>query len=396
MGRLTTLDQWLIWQESLHSQAIDLGLTRIQSVYLKLFPNGVAFTSIVVAGTNGKGSTIAFIESVYQQARFSVAKFTSPHIHTYNERFVINGAQATDAQICAAFEQIEQVRDSTSLTYFEFSTLAALLIFSEQKIDIAILEIGLGGRLDSVNIVDADVAVITNIAIDHVDYLGDTRELIGHEKSGIMRANIPCVCGDINPPLSLEKHANSVGALLEFVQAPYAGTLSLKGNHQQYNAALAILCIQKLNDKFPVSNTLMQQGLEKAQLAGRFQTKNIKNKQFIFDVAHNEAAIKALAKELSKDKRTTLAVFSALKDKNISLMIKAISPEIDQWLIAPLTVNRAADIAFLTNQFSLKESVKAYDTIKLALSEAENQQSYQRVVVFGSFHVVTDALAMFK
>ncbi len=396
MGRLTTLDQWLSWQESLHSQAIDLGLTRIQSVYLKLFPNGVAFTSIAVAGTNGKGSTIAFIESIYQQTHFSVAKFTSPHIHNYNERFVINGVQATDTQICTAFEQIEQARSEISLTYFELSTLAALLIFSDQKIDIAILEIGLGGRLDSVNVVDADIAVITNIAIDHVDYLGDTRELIGHEKAGIMRSNTPCVCGDIDPPLSLKKHADDINALLEFVSIPYSGALILKGEHQQYNAALSALCVKKLNKKFKVSDSLIQQGLESAQLDGRFQIKNISNKQFIFDVAHNEAAIKALAKELSKDKQPTLAVFSALKDKDIALMIIAISPEIDQWLIAPLTVDRAADIAFLTNQFSLKESVKAYDTIKLALCEAENQQSYQRVVVFGSFHVVTDALAMFK
>ncbi len=396
MGRLTTLDDWLHWQENLHTQEIDLGLARISRVYKKLFTQGVPFTLITVAGTNGKGSTIAFIDSIYQTAGFSVAKFTSPHIFNYNERFVINGVPATDAQICTAFEKIEQVRGNTTLTYFECSTLAALLIFAEQKIEIAILEIGLGGRLDSVNVVDADVAVITNIAIDHVDYLGATRELIGHEKAGIMRANRPCVCGDTNPPLSLQKHADNIGALLEFVSMPYSGTLTLKGDHQQYNAALAALCVHKLNGQFKVSKSIIHQGLKNAQLDGRFQIKNINNLQFIFDVAHNEAAVKALAKELNKNKQPTLAVFSALKDKDIALMINAISASIDHWLIAPLSVNRAAEIALLINQFGLKDSVKVCDTIELTMTEAINQHVYQRIVVFGSFHVVADALTTFK
>ncbi|MDG2395662.1 folylpolyglutamate synthase/dihydrofolate synthase family protein [Candidatus Thioglobus sp.] len=396
MGRLTTLTEWLSWQESLHGQEIDLGLTRIQSVYLKLFPKGVPFTTITVAGTNGKGSTIAFIESIYQQTHYSVAKFTSPHILNYNERFVINALQATDSQICTAFEQIEQVRGNTSLTYFEFSTLAALLIFAEQEVDIAILEIGLGGRLDSVNVVDTDIAVITNIAIDHVDYLGDTRELIGYEKAGIMRANTPCICGDLNSPLSLHEYAKKIGAELEFISEPYTGALTLKGMHQQYNAALAHLCIKKLNQKFPIKEKLVSQGLKKAQLAGRFQTKNINDKQFIFDVAHNEAAVEALAKELTKNNQPTLAVFSALKDKNISLMIKAISPIIGQWLIAPLTVARATDINDLVDQFSLTETVSAFDNVNLAMDNALKQRSYQRIVVFGSFHVVADALKSFK
>jgi len=396
LGRLTTITEWLSWQESLHGQEIDLGLTRIQNVYLKLFPKGVPFTTITVAGTNGKGSTIAFIESIYQQTHYSVAKFTSPHILNYNERFVINELQATDSQICTAFEQIEQARGNTSLTYFEFSTLAALLIFAEQEVDIAILEIGLGGRLDSVNVVDADIAVITNIAIDHVDYLGDTRELIGHEKAGIMRANTPCICGDLNSPLSLHEYAQKIGAELEFISEPYTGVLTLKGMHQQYNAALARLCIKKLNQKFPIKEKLISQGLKKAQLAGRFQTKNINDKQFIFDVAHNEAAVEALAKELAKNNQPTLAVFSVLKDKNISLMIKAISPIIDQWLIAPLTVTRATDINDLANQFSLTEAVSAFDNVNLAMANALNQRSYQRIVVFGSFHVVADALKSFK
>lgn len=396
MGGLKTLSQWLTWQESCHTLEIDLGLERIQSVYSKLFPNGAPFTTITVAGTNGKGSTVAFIESVYLKTSFKVAKFTSPHILNYNERFMVDGSQATDQQICDAFEEIEQVRDNISLTYFEFSTLAALLIFAKQKVNIAILEVGLGGRLDSTNVVDTDIAVITNIAIDHVDYLGDTRELIGHEKSGIMRANTPCVCGDIDPPKSIQKHADTVGALLEFVQQPYTGALSLKGDHQQQNAGLAALCVKKLDYKFAVDDTTLRQGLESTQIEGRFQAKKIHNKYVIFDVAHNEAAVHVLAQELAKDKQPTLAIFSALKDKNIAQMIGAISPNIDEWLLVPLDVHRAADMNFLIDQFPLKAAIHAFDSMNLAINQALKQHSYQRIVIFGSFHVVADALKVLK
>ncbi len=396
MGRLSTLDEWLSWQEGLHNQTIDLGLTRIQSVYRKLFPNGVPFAVITVAGTNGKGSTIAFIDSIYQQSQHTVAKFTSPHIINYNERFVINGFQATDKQICIAFEKIEQVRGDTSLTYFEFSTLAALLIFAKQQVDIAILEVGLGGRLDSVNVVDADVSVITNIEIDHVDYLGDTRELIGHEKAGIMRANKPCVCGDANPPRALHKYADAIGSKLEFIPTPYTGPLSLQGDYQQRNAALAKLCVEKLKQSFKVNSQLIQQGLKAAKLDARFQVINSGDKQFIFDVAHNEAAVSALAQELSKNKQPTLAIFSALKDKNIASMISVISPLINQWLIAPLNVERAANANFLADQFSLKDSISVYSDVASAIKQAKQQPSLRRIVVFGSFHVVADALKAFK
>jgi dihydrofolate synthase/folylpolyglutamate synthase len=396
LGRLNTLEQWLNWQENLHNQAIDLGLDRIKKVYLKLFPNGVDFASIVVAGTNGKGSTIALIESIYLQTNYSIAKFTSPHIINYNERFVINGICASDEQICTAFEAIEQARGDTSLTYFEFSTLASLLIFSQQKVDIAILEIGLGGRLDSVNIIDADVAIITNIAIDHTDYLGDTRELIGYEKAGIMRTNKPCICGDTNPPLSLQKHADNIGAVLEFIQKPYSGALTLKGNHQKNNASLAILCVKKLNQQFKINDNLISQGLQKAQLNGRFQIKNINNKQFIFDVAHNEAAVKVLAQELAKNPQPTLAIFSALKDKNIALMINAIAPLIDEWIITQLKVKRAVDIGLLADEFSPKDKISVVENTHTAINKALNQANYQRVVIFGSFHIVADALKMFK
>lgn len=295
-----------------------------------MFPKGVPFKVISVAGTNGKGSTVAFIGSIYQQSNFKVAQFSSPHILKYNERFLINGVQATDEQICHAFEKIQSLRGETSLTYFEFSSLAALIIFASEKVDVAILEVGLGGRLDSVNILNNDVSVITNIDIDHVDYLGDTRTLIGLEKAGIMRKNTPCICADINPPASIAQYAHQIKAQLEFVKEKYTGDIGLIGKHQQQNAAIAILAVQKLNKTFLISSAQIKKGIQYAQLDARFQIKTINSKTVIFDVAHNPAAVKVLAAELAKQSRPTMAIFSALKDKNIGLMIDEISMIINQ------------------------------------------------------------------
>lgn len=396
MGRLNTLDDWLDYQQNLHVQEIDLGLERVKKVYQKLFPKGVPFKVISVAGTNGKGSTVAFIGSIYQQSNFKVAQFSSPHILKYNERFVINGVQSTDEQICHAFEKIQSLRSETSLTYFEFSSLAALIIFESEKVDVAILEVGLGGRLDSVNIVNNDVSVITNIDIDHVDYLGDTRALIGLEKAGIMRKNTPCICADINPPASIAQYAHQIKAQLEFVKQKYTGDIGLIGKHQQQNAATAILAVQKLNKTFPISSAQIKKGIQYAQLDARFQIKTINNKTVIFDVAHNAAAVKVLAAELAKQSRPTVAIFSALKDKNIGLMIDEISMIINQWLLVPLNVNRAMNMKELSNQFGLNHNIHVCDDMQNAINRVLNDKQYQRIVIFGSFHVVADALTILK
>ena len=211
-----TLDDWLNWQESLMEETIVLGLDRVQVVYDRLFPKGVPYKVITVAGTNGKGSTVSFIDSIYRQSKYKIGRSTSPHLLKYNERYAIDGEEVSDETIIKAFELIETKRQEVTLTYFEFSTLAALIIFAEAKIDLAILEVGLGGRLDSVNVVDNDVSVITNIAIDHTDYLGDTREAIGREKAGIMRTSRPCICGDQDPPHSLLSYAKEIGAPITF------------------------------------------------------------------------------------------------------------------------------------------------------------------------------------
>ncbi|ABL02705.1 FolC bifunctional protein [Candidatus Ruthia magnifica str. Cm (Calyptogena magnifica)] len=392
MGRLNTLDDWLNFQKNLHFKKIDLGLERVTKVYQKLFPKGISFKVITVAGTNGKGSTAAFINGIYQQSNFKVAKFSSPHILKYNERFVINDAQATDEQICSAFNKIEQIRGKTTLTYFEFSTLAALIIFELEKVNIAILEVGLGGRLDSVNIVDNDVSIITNIDIDHVDYLGDTRELIGFEKAGIMRKNIPCICADINPPASISQYAHQIKAQLEFVKQRYTGSIGLIGKHQQQNAATAILTVQKLHKTLPISTIEIETGIKCTQLDARFQIKIINNKTVIFDVAHNAAAVKVLSAELAKQKCSTIAIFSALEDKNIGLMINKISVIIDQWLLVPLNVSRAIGMKALSNQFDLTQNIRVCDNMQDAINQGLNDNQHQRIVIFGSFHVIADAL----
>ncbi|NYT52757.1 MAG: bifunctional folylpolyglutamate synthase/dihydrofolate synthase [Candidatus Vesicomyosocius endoextente] len=392
MGGLNTLNDWLNYQENLHFKKIDLGLERVTKVYKKLFPKGVLFQVITVAGTNGKGSTVAFIDSIYQQSNFKVGKFSSPHILKYNERFVINGTQATDKKICSAFNKIEKVREKTSLTYFEFSTLAALIIFKLEKVDVAVLEVGIGGRLDSVNIVDNNVSVITNIDIDHVDYLGNTRELIGFEKAGIMRKNTPCICADINPPTSINQHAHKIKAQLEFVKQRYTGDIGLISKHQQQNAATAILTVQKLNKTLPINTTEIKTGIKYVKLNARFQIESIHNKTFIFDVAHNVAAVKVLSVELAKQKCPTIAIFSALKDKNIGSMISKISIIINQWLLVPLNVSRAISMQTLSNQFGLDHNIQICNDMQDAINHVINDKQYQRIVIFGSFYVVANAL----
>lgn len=391
MGRLNTLDDWLKYQESLHTQTIDLGLERIQSVYRNIFPKGVPFQVITVAGTNGKGSTVAFINHIYQQSTFKTGAFTSPHIVQYNERFVINGEMVGDSSICQAFEIIEKFREGTSLTYFEFSTLAALIIFANYQVDIAVLEVGLGGRLDSVNVVNPNVSVITNIAIDHTEYLGDTREKIGFEKAGIMRKNTPCICADQDPPKSLQQHANKIGASLSFIQQPYQGKIGLTGQHQRFNAELAVEAVKALNDKFPVSDNQVANGVAKTKLSARFQVRQINHHKVILDVAHNEASVECLANTLKADSEPTLAIFSALKDKNIKRMIDKIEDQIDQWLLVPLFVERAIKSTDLVEKFNLTSHVSICQDISSAINHALKNKQFKRIVIFGSFHTVCDA-----
>ena len=270
-----TLQDWLLWQEQLHPRAIDMGLGRARQVYQALNPDAKKPLTITVAGTNGKGSSVAFLEAIYRAQGYRVGAYTSPHILKYNERIKIDAEPVSDELICSAFERIEAFRNAVSLSYFEFGTLAALDIFSRSELDIQLLEVGLGGRLDAVNIIDADVALITSICIDHSEWLGATREAIGYEKAGIFRSGIAAVVGDSEPPQSLLQYAHELGTPLwcfgqEFgyrKQPPhdwqwFAPGLELselpepflKGEHQFKNASAVLAAVALLHSKLPVND----------------------------------------------------------------------------------------------------------------------------------------------
>lgn len=289
--RFATLDDWLGWQETLHPKAIDLRLERVRTVLQRLQPEPPAYTVITVGGTNGKGSCVAMLDSILRAAGYPVGAYSSPHLLRYNERIRINGVEADDAAICRAFARIDAVRSEISLTYFEFGTLAALELFREAGVDVAVLEVGLGGRLDAVNVLDADAALVVSIGIDHVDWLGADRDSIGYEKAGIYRAGRPAICADPDPPPRLLDFAQSLGASLRRVGRDYHFSQqenswrwqsdtaqfndlplpALAGVHQIGNAAAALAILDSLRDRLLVTAEAIRAGLTQTQLPGRFQ-----------------------------------------------------------------------------------------------------------------------------
>ena len=318
MIRFDSLQGWLKWQESFHPLYIDLGLERAAQVFYALHPDYVKPPTITVAGTNGKGSSVAYLEAIYIAQGYRVGAYTSPHILKYNERIKIDGEPVSDDRICEAFARIESVRGNTSLSYFEFSTLAALDIFRRAGVDVQLLEVGLGGRLDAVNIVDPDVALITSISIDHIEWLGGTREAIGREKAGIFRAAIPAITGDPEPPESLMQSAVDQHTSLycigkdfdykkqltgwdwfsadrQMLQLPEPG---LKGEHQYRNASAVILAVTKMDKILPVTEASIKQGLANVHLAGRFQLID-GDIPVLLDVGHNPQAVRTLADYLA-------------------------------------------------------------------------------------------------
>ena len=396
MQNKRTLDDWLNWQETLMEETIVLGLDRVQIVYDLLFPSGVPYAVITVAGTNGKGSTVSFIDSIYHESKYKVGRSTSPHLLKYNERFAIDGKEVTDELIIKAFELIETKREGVTLTYFEFSTLAALIIFAEASVDLAILEVGLGGRLDSVNVVDSDVSIITNIAIDHTDYLGDTREAIGREKAGVMRTAKPCICGDQDPPQSLLSYAKEINTPLTLISESYKNEIGLEGAHQKLNAAVAVKAIEKLKNKFPVTNNMISEGVKKARIAARFEKIKIGNKTMILDVAHNPAAVKSLVETLSENPVETVAIFSALVDKNIVDMIELASGSIKHWFLVPINAERSIELKTLKEKFVNLGSTTVCLNMSSAIEQSLKLEKVDRVVIFGSFYTIADASKIIK
>lgn len=421
-----SLQGWLRWQEGLHPLAIDLGLERVAAVYAALNPTHLKPLTITVAGTNGKGSCVAYLEAFYKAQGYRVGTYTSPHILIYNERIKINGEPVPDGLICEAFTRIESVRDNHSLSYFEFGTLAALDIFWRSGLDIQLLEVGLGGRLDAVNIVDPDAAIVTSIGIDHVSWLGDTREAIGAEKAGIFRPDTPAIVSDINPPDSVIATANRLNAKLHCLGQQFHYTKqahgwdwhgagqalqdlpapALKGEHQYRNASSAILATQLLSGRLPVSEQAIRLGLSSVQLAGRFQQLSVQLPEgdipVILDVGHNPEAADTLVEHLATHfaGRRVHAVFSMMKDKDIASVLDIMNPVVYDWFFAPLANPRAPSETLMREIFLQSRVGKVcfgFTGFKDAFEAAKSQAHPSDVLlVFGSFFLVSDCLHEFE
>ncbi len=410
----TTLADWLTHLESLHPKTIALGLERVAEVKqrLNLDPN---VPVIVVGGTNGKGSVCAMLESILYAAGYKVGCYTSPHLLHYNERVRISKRQVGDAELCASFEAIEHARlrgAEIPLTYFEFGTLAAMQCFILHRVDVVILEVGLGGRLDAVNIFDTDCAVVTSVDIDHVDYLGDNREQIGFEKAGIFRKDRVAICADPKVPDSLRAHAASIGADLwcigsDFGCTPHQGQWdyrskigarnalphpALRGAFQLNNASAVLAVLDALQISLPVSMAAVRRGLTEVELAGRFQFVPGKP-QLILDVAHNPHAARSLAQNFANlPPAKTYAVFAMLKDKDMAGVVALMNAHIDEWLVAGIDAPRGAsgtEMAQVVEGVGVLGKVTVFDDVASALRFAYNAAGENdRIAAFGSFYTV--------
>ena len=413
---MTPLEAWLAKLEHLHPSAIDLGLDRVRQVRdnMGLAP---AFPLIIVGGTNGKGSTCAYLEAILSAAGYTTGLYTSPHLLRYNERVRIAGVESADAALVQAFDNVDAARGDVSLTYFEFGTLGAMAQFIDAGVDVAILEVGLGGRLDAVNAFDADVAVVTSIDLDHMDYLGDTREQIGFEKAGIYRADRPAICADPFPPASLSEYARQISADLRCVEQDFfaeRGTdewtyhgrgiiwpalplPAMAGAFQVRNAAAALAAIEALGAALPLSETAIRRGLLQARAAGRFQ-RIARAPDVILDVAHNPEAARALAATLREQptRGRTFAVVGMLADKDAAGVFSALRGEVDAWWTCTPNSPRAQDAAALAGVLRAyvgRTAVRVQPDVNAALAEAQSAaREDDRILVFGSFYTVAAVL----
>jgi dihydrofolate synthase / folylpolyglutamate synthase len=411
-----TLAGWLEYIEALHPKTIAMGLGRINEVKDRLGLS-VNFPIITVGGTNGKGSTCAMMERIYHQAGYKVACYTSPHFLRYNERVRIRCQEISDGDLLKAFAAVEAARCDTPLTYFEFGTLAAVWHFVQNKVDVAVLEVGLGGRLDAVNAFEPDCTVVTAVDFDHMDFLGDSRESIGFEKAGIFRKDVPAICGDLNPPHSLVEHAHAIGAQLRQIGKDFsiehepgnwtysAGTAQISGlpvpaligSFQLENAACVIDALQAMQERLPVGREDMVKGLESVRLPGRFQLCRIAP-QVILDVAHNPHAAHALAQNLQQLPKSnrTLAVFGMLADKDIAGVIQEMGAQVDAWYLADIPGPRGAtaqQLARLIHQHDKECDVRKYPDVATAYRQAcLDAEQNDRIIVFGSFYTVADVM----
>lgn len=417
MPQSRTLAQWLERIQHQHPHAIAMGLERVRAVAQRMRLPHPATRVIAVAGTNGKGSTVAFIDAIARAASLRVGAYTSPHLLRYNERVRIDGAEADDAALVAAFEAVEAAREHTPLTYFEYGTLAALHLFAQSGLDLAILEVGLGGRLDAVNIVDADAAIMTTVDLDHQEWLGEDRESIGKEKAGIARAFKPLILGEDDPPASVLRHAYVIGAnTLRIGCDFFAEQLDaarwrwrdvavaydlpmpqLAAPAQLRNAACAIAALRAL--PFPIKPAYYAQGVAQARLPGRLQQVRRDGIDIYLDIGHNPQAARELARWVQEWPQTgrTIAVYAALNDKDCAGVAAALAPHVAMWKLAGLSDAGPRGQTAQALQQRLAQSVasraQAFASVAEALASAlAEAKTGDRVLVFGSFHTVTEAM----
>jgi dihydrofolate synthase/folylpolyglutamate synthase len=417
MPRFNSLTDWLAWQDTLHPGKIDLGLERVAAVAERLQLLQPDFGVITVAGTNGKGSSVALLEAVLLAAGYRTGCYTSPHLLHYNERIRIQGKDIDDASLCSAFAHVDAARGDETLTYFEFGTLAALILFSRASLDMVILEVGMGGRLDAVNILENDAALVTSISIDHSAWLGTDRESIGREKAGILRTGRPAVCSDPHPPLSVANRARELGAhwfclgqhfnyrstgngwCWQGVDSVYEDLPlpALIGKHQLDNAAGVLMVLEALAGDYPVTRTAIEHGLKSVTLPARCQVQ-AGEVELVFDVAHNTDSAEHLARVLENRPvaGVTRLVLAMLEDKDISGFTAVLASSVDHWYLATLGGERgltAQDLRERMCRCEAEKDIRCFQDVCGAFRQAKAETDRgDRLVVCGSFVTVAEAL----
>lgn len=415
--RFSTLQAWLDWQETLQPQRVDLRLDRIRAVLARLGWKGAPWTVVTIAGTNGKGSCVAFLEAILRAAGARVGSYTSPHLLRYNERIRIEGLEVADAEICEAFARIDAVRREIGPTYFEFGTLAALHLFQRAALDVVLLEVGLGGRLDAVNAVDADVALVSTIDIDHIGWLGSDREAIGREKAGIFRAQRAAVCADPDPPLTLTAHAEGLGARLSCLGRDFDYERTgkswnwwcggrrceglplppLPGAFQLQNVSGVLMALEELSARHPVSDQAVRTGLRQVRLPMRCQVVP-GPVTLVVDVAHNPQAVRGLASIIDelRPAGNVHAVFGMLSDKDILGTVAAMANRVAIWHTARVRSSRGADgdqVRRAIENALDGPTVRVYEDVRGAMAGARSStEPGDLIVAFGSFFVVAELM----